>query len=167
MDNKYQNCTKEPEGYYMNNETEEYKQCFNSCKTCDIEGNNTNHNCKICKEGFNLEIHYEQYKNCYKKCDFYFYYDEINNISKCTKTLECPIEYKKLIFEGKKCIDNCTKDVNYKYEFQNHCYKTCPTNNTERNDIIFIGNIIYDRYFCKPICDELSPFENIKSQTCV
>ena len=37
----------------------------------------------------------------------------------------------------------------------------------ERNDIIFIGNIIYDRYFCKPICDELNPFENIKSQTCV
>ena len=81
MDNKYKNCTKEPEGYYFNNETEEYKQCYNSCKTCNIEGNYTNHNCKICKEGFNLEIHYEQYKNCYKQCDFYFYYDEVNNIS--------------------------------------------------------------------------------------
>ena len=160
MDNKYQNYTKEPEGYYFNNETKEYKQCYNSCKTCDKEGNNTNHNCKICKEGFNLEIHYENYKNCYERCEYYYYFDEINNISKCTKKLEFPAEYNKLILEEKNYIDNCTKDINYKYEFQNQCYKTCPNNSMERNDIIFIRNIIYDRYFCKPICDKLNPFEN-------
>ena len=114
IDNTYLNCTKEPEGYYFNNEMKVYIQCFNSCKTCDIEGNINKHNCKICKDNFNFEMPYENYKNCYEICENYYYYDEINNISKCTKTPECPIDYNKLILEEKKCIDYCGKNFNYK-----------------------------------------------------
>ena len=143
-----------------------YKQCFNSCKTCDIEGNINKHNCKICKDNFNFEMPYENYKNCYEICENYYYYDEINNISKCTKTPECPIDYNKLILEEKKCIDYFGKNFNYKYEFQNRCYINCPNNSTVRTNITFLG-FFYDKYFCKPICNELNPFEIIKSQSCV
>ena len=32
----------------------------------------------------------------------------------------------KIIFDKKKCIDNCYKDYEYIYEYNNLCYKSCP-----------------------------------------
>ena len=32
----------------------------------------------------------------------------------------------KIIFDKKKCIDNCYNDNEYKYEYNNICYKSCP-----------------------------------------
>ena len=39
------NCYKNPEGYYLNDNL--YKECYYSCKTCSIEGNEENHNCRM------------------------------------------------------------------------------------------------------------------------
>ena len=39
----YINCYKEPEGYYL--DTNLYKECYHSCKSCLIGGNNIKHNC--------------------------------------------------------------------------------------------------------------------------
>ena len=41
--------------------------CFNSCKTCEIEGNETLNNCLKCKDEFIYEINItnSKYKNCY------------------------------------------------------------------------------------------------------
>ena len=41
---------------------------------------------------------------------------------------KCPLDYNKLIPEKNECIDNCTKDNEYKYEFQNKCYNTSFSN---------------------------------------
>ena len=32
----------------------------------------------------------------------------------------------KIILDKKKCIDNCTNDNLFKFEFNNICYKECP-----------------------------------------
>ena len=41
--------------------------CFNSCKACEIEGNETNNNCLECKDEFiyQFNITNSKYKNCY------------------------------------------------------------------------------------------------------
>jgi hypothetical protein len=41
--------------------------CYNSCKICEIEGNETNNNCVECKEDFIYEFNItnSKYKNCY------------------------------------------------------------------------------------------------------
>jgi hypothetical protein len=46
-----------------------YKQCFYTCKKCDIGGNETNHNCLECKEEYNNTINISIYKNCYNDID--------------------------------------------------------------------------------------------------
>ena len=50
--------------------------CYNSCKTCEISGDDTLHNCLECKNGFIYEhnISNSSYKNCYNNT-----FDIINN----------------------------------------------------------------------------------------
>ena len=50
--------------------------CYNSCKTCEISGDDTLHNCLECKDGFIYEhnISNSSYKNCYNNT-----FDIINN----------------------------------------------------------------------------------------
>ena len=47
---EYINCYKEPEGYYLDNNF--YKKCYESCKTCNTQGNHDNHKCLTCRENF-------------------------------------------------------------------------------------------------------------------
>ena len=44
-----------------------------------------------------------------------------------------------------KCIDNCSKDNKYKYEYQNICYDKCPYNTRSSNK---------DDYICKESMEE-------------
>ena len=67
----YINCSKLPEGYYLDEENLVYKKCYFSCKKCNISGNESEHNCLECRFNYNFEIHYESYKNCYSNCSFY------------------------------------------------------------------------------------------------
>ena len=62
-------------------------------------------------------------QNCYVKCDkdSYYYFDELNNYN-CTN--KCTDKYNKLIREKGKCIDDCSKDKKYKFEYNNICYST-------------------------------------------
>ena len=38
----------------------------------------------------------------------------------------CFLSSKKIIYEEKKCVINCKETNNYKYEYNNMCYKSCP-----------------------------------------
>ena len=164
--NPYLNCSKSPEGYYLDNKDYAYKLCFSSCKNCEKPGNEISHNCKECKYGYNYELHFEIYKNCYIDCSFYHYYND--NISFCTKSQECPDEFNKLIEDKRECVSNCKKDNYYKYEFRKHCFKECPYNSTLRKNIKELEGFNIDKkYFCKPICNEESPFEILYTQVCV
>ena len=113
----YINCYKDiEERFYLDNSV--YMPCFGTCKACNGLGNNTYHNCKECYTNSTLNN-----TNCYIICDFHYYFDELNNYY-CTDNSQCPEEYPKLIVEKNECAKSCIDE--FKYEFDNKCYKSCP-----------------------------------------
>jgi len=64
----YIDCFELKYGYYFDEVDRQYKLCYNSCKTCEIEGNKDINNCLECKEEFTFEINISNsnYKNCIK-----------------------------------------------------------------------------------------------------
>ena len=44
----------------------------------------------------------------------------------------------KLLVYNKECILNCQDDNNYKYEYKNICYETCPENTHVSSDNLFL-----------------------------
>ena len=131
-DNSFVNCYKDLEEYYLFDNY--YYPCYSSCKKCSDGGDENNHKCDECKEGYIVIPEINKEKNCYKECDFYYYIDSTNEY-KCTETKECPPEYSKLISEKNKCIDECSKDRDFQYEYSNECYNACPTDTLEDNFI--------------------------------
>ena len=122
----YFNCYKNPEGFFLNNENY-YEECYLSCKYCMGKGNQTDNKCKECKSGFKFLNDSENDNNCYQICTYNYYYD-LNKSYYCTNENNCPQDYNKLIEEKKRCIDECKNDNIYKYEYENKCYKNCPSN---------------------------------------
>ena len=70
------NCYNSPEGFYLDLNDLLYKSCYESCKNCDISGNEEQHNCFECKSDYSKEYQITTYKNCYK----YITKDSTNNI---------------------------------------------------------------------------------------
>ena len=167
ISNNYSNCSKEPEGYYLDEQDKIYKPCYITCKTCCLKEDTNKHNCLKCKDEYKYGQLLGDFLNCYSECLFYTYYDENRQSLLCTNDYICPVDYNKLINEEKKCISNCTKEPNHKYEYQAECYEYCPPNTKERDNIITLGEHTYDKYFCQPICTIETPFEIIVSQICL
>ena len=110
---EYINCYNESEGYYLDNNL--FKKCYKTCKSCNSEGNHTNHNCIKCLDDFSFVIKKNENINCYENCSYYYYFDNENNFH-CTKNLSCPKEYPKLIENRLECIEyvdlqNLMKDI--------------------------------------------------------
>ena len=105
---EYINCYKEPEGYYLDNDI--YRQCYYTCKTCNISGNNNNHNCIKCNSNFPTAIESNNYLNCYENCSYYHFFDDENNYH-CTLNLSCPNEYPELIKDKMECIKDEILDL--------------------------------------------------------
>ena len=95
-------CYKKPKGYYL--DISIYRKCYYSCKTCDKEGNYSNHNCIECNENFSLEIKNKEYINCYEKSIYYYYFDKEKNYH-CTNNSSCPNNYSMLKRNKKECIE--------------------------------------------------------------
>ena len=124
----FTDCYKELEGYFLDYDNA-YKPCFNICKSCLNKGNETNNNCTECKDNYIfLNDSQNNENNCYEKCEENYYYFDSFNQYQCTD--ECPIGYK-LIKEKNKCIDNCSRDDIFRYEFNNSCLEECPEHHIE------------------------------------
>ena len=148
-------CYKSPKGYYLDNINQIYKLCYDTCETCDINGDEKTNNCKTCKENYSFKNDYPNDNNCYENCMFYYYFDENNNYF-CTKENKCPDNYK-LISEKGKCISDCTRDDTYKYEYRKKCFERCPENTKDEKN----------NYFCENECPKEYPYEIIDNQTCI
>ena len=116
-----------PEEYYFDKNDELYKKCFINCKYCFGPGNESYNNCIECKNNYGFYTNLLNITNCYEKCEHYFYFDELNEFH-CTNDFNCPENYSKLIINENKCINNCSKDKIYHYEFENKCIQSCPSN---------------------------------------
>ena len=150
----YINCYKDPEGYYFDGNI--YKECFYTCKSCNIGGDNIIHNCSECKDNFTFKFEYEGSLNCYENCIYYYYFDENRNYY-CTINDSCPNEYNKLIPDKRECLNNCSLDDTYKFEFRNICYSECPKEKSKESK---------DNY-CEALCNEEKPFVIVQTQECV
>ena len=113
---------KTPQGYYLDKADKMYKKCFNNCKYCYGEGNETINNCKECINNYTFFNGAKYINNCYLSCEYFYYFDESNEYH-CVES--CFGYYNKTIKDEKKCIDNCNKDDSYKYEYNNTCYQQC------------------------------------------
>jgi len=116
-----------PENYYLDIYKKVYKKCFETCKYCYGDGDETNNNCKECITDYTFLNENNFETNCFIRCDYYYYFDE-NNKYNCTHEFLCPEEYNKLVSNKNKCINYCKKDDTYQYEYNNICYKECPNN---------------------------------------
>ena len=56
----------------------------------------------------------------------YFYYFKTENEYVCTNTDECPSTHSKKVVNKNKCIDSCSKDKIYKYQYSGECLEKCP-----------------------------------------
>ena len=68
INNSYINCFIPKEIIYSSEVLHNFISCYNSCKLCEIEGNETYNNCIECKDDFTYEFNITNsvYKNCYK-----------------------------------------------------------------------------------------------------
>ena len=131
--------------------------CYSTCEDCETRGNNINHKCTQCRADYDFEIEINGYKNCFEKCDNLFYIDNYYNLN-CVDDSNCPDEYNKLIMDKNQCVQNCTFDRQYIYEYKNFCYIMCPNGTIESNII---------RYYCINICTKNLPFKLIEADECV
>ena len=145
-------------GYYLDNNDNYYKQCYNTCSKCSSNGDENNHNCNECKEGYDLIIRQDLYSNCEPKCYNSYHYFNQENKYICLNSLICPENYNKLIEELGECIDDCSKISNYQYEFRKKCYNQCP------EDISYVSND--KQFYCEVKCNKASPLEKVEEQIC-
>ena len=127
-ENDYYECYNEEtkiSNYFFNQETQFYEPCFPKCKTCNYQGNNKINNCTSCKNGYIFKPNEINSTNCVQKCDYYYYIDIFKQYF-CTDNNQCPDEAGLLIRNKGKCIDNCTNDNEYKYQFNYECLNECP-----------------------------------------
>ena len=134
-------------------------ECYISCEICNEEGNYTKHNCLSCSADYPYELNIDETINCYNICDYYSYYNSNNNKSYCTSDLSCPKVFNKLIPLKNQCIDECSKDEYYQYEFRKECYQECPYNISEKSKI--------KDFYCEATCPKEYPFEIVETQDCV
>ena len=62
--------------------------------------------------------------------------------NKWTPWTICPEDYYLLIKEKEQCIEDCSKDDEYKYQYNGECFKECPNNSSDNNDHICLDNNI-------------------------
>jgi len=123
--NNLMNCYDDFPGYYL--EDNIYYNCYFLCLSCSKGVAFYSHNCEECISGYTLFNETDKKGNCYQNCKNYYYFDESNEY-KCTENKICPPSQSKLIPEKGKCIDDCSNDDTYKYEYNSQCYKKCPDN---------------------------------------
>ena len=76
---EYINCYKEPKGYYLDQVDSLFKQCYHSCETCKIKGDDINHNCISCNPNYSFEIKKNDNFNCFIICQYYHYFHNEDN----------------------------------------------------------------------------------------
>ena len=64
---EYFNCYKEINGYYLDERKKLFRKCYETCQTCEREGDQNNHNCLTCNSDYPKEKNVNNYKNCYNE----------------------------------------------------------------------------------------------------
>ena len=114
--------------YYCSKESKEY----DLCESCNTEKGYYPKN----DDENNVGSFIKCYNNETIFCNYYYYLN--NSKYYCTGNDKCPEDFKFLVKDKKTCTDDCTKDDEYKYQYNNNCYKMCPKNTTNSKDNKYI-----------------------------
>ena len=119
--------------FYFNETKNEYRPCYETCGSCEQEGNAKYHNCLTCDINYMFRPDGSPEKNCVAYCKYYY----ISNYGqyKCLESLNCPEEAQLFIKEKNQCIDDCTKDDTYKLQYNGNCILNCPDGTINVNNI--------------------------------
>ena len=145
------------EKHYLKNNF--WYQCYITCQTCNITGNEKSHKCITCDENNSFEFEKDGFINCYPNCTYYFYFNKKNNDKyTCTESLECPKEYNLKVPKIGQCVKSCLDNENYKYKFNDNCYSECPEDTVENGQ---------EKFSCILSCPFDKPFMLLSKKTCV
>ena len=138
---KYKECFNDktkPINFFFNKEKEEYEPCYETCRTCNSRGNATINNCITCDfDGiFRPE---KNSTNCVKECKYRYYITSYGQY-KCTKDNQCNNIASLYIKKKDKCINNCSLDDIYIYQYNGECLIECPENTKPENNICIAIN---------------------------
>jgi len=128
-ENKCYNNDTKPHNFYLNKEEKRFEMCHMYCYTCNFHGNETQNNCTSCIDNYEFTPDIKNTTNCELKCQYYYYFNNYNLYS-CTLNYQCPTEFNLLIRNKSKCIDDCSKDDTYRYQYGGECYIECPEGTT-------------------------------------
>ena len=134
---QYLDCLKSDDpilrSFFYEETAQEYKPCYKTCKKCITGGDAEEHNCTECISGYMFRPGNNLFNNCVVQSEFYYLspYGQY----KILNILQCPEESKYVIKDKKSCIDDCTKDEEYKYLYNGNCVKECPEKTTLENNI--------------------------------
>ena len=82
----------------------EYRPSYQTCATCEKEGNAKYRNCLTCDVNYMFRPDCSPKNNCVDYCQYYFI--TIYRQFKCLESLKCPDEANLFIKEKNKCIDS-------------------------------------------------------------
>ena len=111
--------------FYYNETLDEYRPCYKTCKKCLQGGNSEFQHCLECETNYMFRPGNNPYNNCVAYSEFY-YIDSYGQY-KGLNSLKCPEEAKYVIKEKNMCIYDCKEDKEYKYLYNGHCLKKCPS----------------------------------------
>lgn len=126
------NIDTKPINFYFDNSEQKYKQCYETCKTCNEGGNKIVNNCQECENNYIKKPDDPDTTNCVISCKYMYYFNSYGQY-KCTSDNLCPDEAKIYIEQLNKCADDCKKESNYRFKYGGKCLDNCPEN-THPND---------------------------------
>ena len=122
----YNNKTK-LNNFYFDVSSYSFKLCYDLCNTCVNGGNKDENNCTSCISGYIFNPDEDYPNNCVVDCSYNYYYTAFGQY-RCTINGQCPLENYLLIRSKGKCVNNCSIDSFYKYQYNSECFGKCPDN---------------------------------------
>ena len=128
---EFLDCFKEGDplfiNFYHDENVDQYRPCYKTCKRCLKPGNRTAQNCLECKYDLMLKPWDNPYNNCVAYSEYYYRnsFDQIKNLD----IFQCPEEAKYVVKGKNFCIDDCKKNSDYKFLYNGNCVQNCPFDN--------------------------------------
>ena len=113
--------------YYYDESKEQYKPCYEHCKTCTSPRNATHQNCLECDINYMFRPGDNPHNNCVVYSQFYYLspYNEYKPLNSPQCPEEAKYTIKNELTNKTSCIYDCKIDKEYKYLYNGNCYKSC------------------------------------------